>query len=165
MYTPSINLFIVDNNPMIVRRLHSYLLNMFGPEFKISTFEDSESVMKNIGTDTGIIIVDSYLEDAKGNSLYKSLKTASPKTEIIVFSNIVDAGEAVEMYRKGISGIEFIQNDKKSFEKIYEKVRKIINYPIHVLSKEFQIGRYMAIFLITSVLMGISIVIALKIMQ
>ena len=48
METQGLNLFIVDDNKLMVTDLKHYLLNKFGGGVKISTFENGESCLEKV---------------------------------------------------------------------------------------------------------------------
>ncbi|MBC7863698.1 MAG: hypothetical protein IAF38_12035, partial [Bacteroidia bacterium] len=48
MSTQSLNLFIVDDNQLMVTGLRNYLTNKFGEHINISTFYTGESALKKV---------------------------------------------------------------------------------------------------------------------
>jgi len=56
METQGMNLFIVDDNRLMVNDLKHYLQNRFGVSIKVSTFDDGESCLKKIDKETHILI-------------------------------------------------------------------------------------------------------------
>ena len=66
MTTQGLNLFIVDDNRLMVSTLKQYLQNRFGMGINISTFNDGESCLKNVNKETNIVILDYYMPGQNG---------------------------------------------------------------------------------------------------
>lgn len=98
METQGINLFIVDDNKLLVADLKNYLHTKFQSNLEISTFYDGESCLKKITKDTHIVILDYFLEGKNGLEILKKIKTSNPKTEVIMLSNNEDIAIAIETF-------------------------------------------------------------------
>ncbi len=156
MNTQGLNLFIVDDNALMVTGLRSYLTNRFGKDLNISTFLTSESALKCVNENTHIVILDYYLENENGNEVLKSIKKINPKTEVIMLSNNEDMGVAIDSFRKGASN--YVIKGDKAWKKITHIVLDIITYPVRILVQEFKVTKFVAIFLLTFLVMGIAVV-------
>ena len=115
--------------------------------------------MKKVNEDTDIVILDYYLRDEKGTDVLANIKTINPKTKVIMFSSNEDAGAAIESYRKGAS--DYVLKGEKAWKNICRS-NKIIMYPIYIMVNKFSINKYLAVFLITFITMGIAVYIALR---
>lgn len=62
MRTQEINLFIVDDNKLVLTDLKYYLINKFGKGVQISTFTDGESCLANVNKQTDIVILDYFFK-------------------------------------------------------------------------------------------------------
>jgi DNA-binding NtrC family response regulator len=153
MATQGINLFIVDDNNLIVAGLKNYLQTRFGTAITISTFSDGESCLEKVDATTNIVILDYFLDGKNGLDVLKSIKAISPKTEVIMLSGNEDVALAIETFREGAK--DFVIKGNGSWKKITSLVYHIITEPIRLLVREFGVSKYVAIFFSVFVLMGI----------
>ncbi len=160
MKTQTLNLFIVDDNQLMVTGLQHYLENRFGTDLNISSFCTGASALKYVDDTTNIVILDYFLQGENGNEVLKSIKQINPKTEVIMLSNNEDMGIAIVSFRNGAT--DYVIKGEKSFKKITSLVYKIISYPVRVMIQEFGINKYIAIFTAIFVVMGIGIYLSLK---
>lgn len=163
METQGTNLFIVDDNQLIVEALKHHLQDKFGQSLNVSTFSDGESCLQKIDSDTNIVILDYFMEGKNGLEILKSIKAANPKTEVIMLSSNEDIALAIETFRAGAK--DYVIKGKGSWEKITRLVNYIITEPIRIVVREFGVSMYMAIFILTFATMGIivlSVLYALK---
>lgn len=159
MNTQGLNLFIVDDNPLMVEGLRKYLDTKFGKELNISTFNSGKSALQNIDNNTGIVILDYYLNGENGNEVLKSIKEKNPKTEVIMLTSNDDIAVAIESFRKGAK--DYVVKGEKAGRKLTKLIYDIISYPINVLMREFGVTKFVAIFLLTFVTMGIIVLVVL----
>ena len=155
METQGTNLFIVDDNKLMVIDLKHYLKNRFGGSVNISTFYDGESCLEEVDKDTNIVILDYFLEGKNGLETLKAIKAINPKTEVIMLSGNKDIALAIETFRMGAK--DYVIKGNGAWKKITNLVGYVITEPIRILGREFGLSKYMAIFLITFVTMGIGI--------
>lgn len=160
MNNPVTNLFIVDSDKVMVSGLKQYLNDRFGKNLLISSFYTGESCLEKIDKNTDFVILAYYLNGSTGNDVLRSIKKINSKTEVIMLSSNENVGIAIDAFRSGAK--DFIikgQNDRK---KIASRLQNIFMYPVRVLVKEFAISKYLAMFLLTFVTMGILVAIILK---
>jgi DNA-binding NarL/FixJ family response regulator len=162
MKTQGINLFIVDDNKLLVTDLKYYLQSRFGLGVRISIFNDGESCLKKVNKDTDIVILDYYLEGKNGMEILKAIKLINIKTQVIMLSSNEDIGLAIESFRQGAK--DYIVKGWGSLTKVARIVNYIITEPIRLMVKEFGVSRYMATFLVTFIAMGILVFCVLKAM-
>lgn len=160
MSIQGLNLFIVDDDMLMVTGLKNHLNTRFGNDLNISTFSTGESVLKEIDKDTSIVILDYFLNGQNGNEILKSIKNINPKTEVIMLSSNEDIVVAIESFRKGAT--DYVIKGRKSWDKISSLVYKTITYPIRIIVREFGISKYLAIFLLTFMIMGATVFFVLK---
>ena len=153
METQGINLFIVDDNELTVLTLKNYLQDRFGVSLRASTFLDGESCLKVVDKNTHIVILDYYMEGKNGLEVLKLIKEINPKTEVIMLSGNEDVALAIETFREGAN--DYIVKGHSSWGRISKVVNYIITQPIRYMVREFGVSKYMAIFLMTFVTMGI----------
>lgn len=153
METQGINLFIVDDNKLLVADLKNYLKNKFGVSLEISIFYDGESCLASINEDTHIVILDYNMEGKNGLEILKLIKEKNPKTEVIMLSSNEDIAISIETFRAGAK--DYVLKGYGSLTMISKLVNNIITAPIKLLVKEFGISRYMAMFLLVFIGVGL----------
>ena len=62
MKNQRLNIFIVDDNKLLVISLKKYLENRFGSSVNITTFNDGESCLEHINENTNMVILDYFLD-------------------------------------------------------------------------------------------------------
>lgn len=156
METQGLNLFIVDDNKVMVSTLKNYLMNRFGAGLRISTFNDGESALEKLNAETHIVILDYYMEGKNGLEVLKSIKSINPNTEVIMLSGNEDMGLAVESFRAGAK--DFVVKGAGSWRTLTKHVYHIITEPVRRMVREFGISKYLGIFLIAfSVLAAVTL--------
>lgn len=162
MEAQGMNLFIVDDDKLIVSTLKHYLQNRFGSSLRISTFNDGESCLDKVDEKTNIVILDYFLDGKDGLEVLKSIKAINPKTEVIMFSSNEDVAVAIETFRAGAK--DYVVKGVGALRRIAQLVNYIITEPIRIMVREFGVTKYTAIFLLTFIAMGILVFFILKIM-
>ena len=160
MKTQGLNLFIVDDNKLAITDLQYYLQDKFGASITISTFTNGESCLAKFDKDTQIVILDYFMEGKNGLDTLKSIKAINPKTEVIMLSGNEDIALAIETFRAGAK--DYVIKGTGSFKKVTKLVHYIITAPLRILVDEFRVSKYMAIFLLTFIAMGIAVVVSLQ---
>jgi DNA-binding NarL/FixJ family response regulator len=160
MNADGLNLFIIDDDPFTVSTLRNYLKTKFGEILKITAFDKGENAVRNVDENTDIVILDYYLENEKGTDVLANIKTKNPKTKVIMFSSNEDVGAAIESFQKGASG--YVLKNEQSWKKLSIRVNRIVMAPIYLMVRKFSINKYLAIFLMTFVTIGVVVYIALR---
>jgi len=160
MQTQGLNLFIVDDNKLMVETMKQYLQSRFGLDIRISTFNDGDSCLTKVDQNTHVVILDYFMEGKNGLDVLKAIKTINPKTEVIMLSNNENIALAIETFRAGAK--DYVVKGSNSWSKISKLVNQIVTAPMRLLVDEFRVSKYMAIFLLTFVTMGIVVVCALQ---
>jgi DNA-binding NarL/FixJ family response regulator len=163
METQGLNLFIVDDNKLMVNDLKQYLQNKFGQSVRVSTFYDGKSCLEMVDKKTDVVILDYFLEGESGLDVLKSIKSINPKTEVIMLSSNEDMGLAIQTFREGAKDYVIKGNGARS--KITGLLRLIITEPIRLMVREFGVSKFMATFLFTFVIMGIVVFTMLQLLK
>lgn len=153
MKAQGINIFLVDDNRLMVTDLKHFLSNRFGTDLNISVFNDGESCIAKIDKDTHIVILDYFLDGKNGLEVLKLIKEINPKTEVIMLSSNEDIVLAIDTFRNGAT--DYVIKGDGALKKISKLVYRIITEPIRIIVREFGVSKYMAIFLLTFVSMGV----------
>jgi len=153
METKKLNLFIVDDNQLVVTDLRHYLTDRFGADVSITTFADGESCLEQVGKDTHIVILDYFLEGKDGVTILKAIKEINPSTSVIMLSGNEDMAVAIQSFRAGAE--DFVIKGLGARRKVTNLLYQIITAPIRLMVREFGISRYLTIFLLTFAALGI----------
>ncbi len=156
------NLFIVENNPLDLNRLVSYLEKRFSNTLTISTFVDGETALKSIDKNTTIVILDYDLKDQQGDVLLKEINKINPKTEVIILSSDEGIGTAIDAFRKGANN--YVIKSESHTRILYGLVLKVLNYPVRILVERFKISKILAIFLTYFVFIGIIVYLGMQLL-
>lgn len=156
------NLFIVEDNPLESNRLISFLEKRFSNTLTISTFNDGESVLKNIDQNTTIVILDYDLKGESGDVLLKEIKKINALTEVIILSSAEDIATAIDAFRKGASN--YVIKGESTTRILYSMVFKILNYPVKILVERFAVNKILAIFLTYFVFIGILVYLGMQLL-
>lgn len=160
MQTQGLNLFIVDDNQLMVKGLRNYLNIKFGVSLNISTFKTGEDALTKIDEHTNIVILDYYLDGKNGNDILDAIKRINPKTEVIMLSSNESIGIAIESFQKG--AVDYVVKDDQAWMKLNTLIYTIITYPIRIMVREFRISKYLALFLLVFAVMGIGVYITMR---
>lgn len=160
MKNPKLNIFIVDDNKLLVISLKKYLENRFGFNVNISTFYDGESCLANINESTHIVILDYFFDGENRNAkngieILKEIKKHNAKTKVIMLSRNEDVAVAVESYRAGAS--EFIIKGDNSLDKLISLINRTITEPIRIMVREFGVPKFLTLFLFVFIGMATTI--------
>jgi DNA-binding NtrC family response regulator len=153
------NIFIIDNDNSSSNLLKQHLNEKFGATINISTFSSGQSALEKLDKYTSIVILDYDLKGENGNDVLKSIKKNNPKTEVIMLSSNDDITIAIESFRKG--AIDYVIKGEKAEKKITHIVYDIIAYPIRYIVREFGVSKFLAILILTFVIMGVIVIYSL----
>lgn len=163
MSTQGMNLFIVDDDKLVVSDLKIYLNHRFGNDINISTFYDGESCLEKLDMDTHVVILDYFLNGQNGLEILKLIKEKNPKTEVIMLSGNEDIALAIQSFRNGAT--DYVIKGQGALKKISKLILNIITEPIRIIVREFGVSKFMAIFLLTFITMGIVVACVLYFMK
>ncbi|MGH1515925.1 response regulator [Chryseobacterium sp. JK1] len=104
MENKKINIVIVDDHPIVIEGLRMMLNSQ--PFFNVSeSFTSGLETLSFIRSNTvDIILLDITLPDANGTELCREIKTASPDTAVIMFSNRSERSIIMQAIQNGASG-------------------------------------------------------------
>lgn len=136
MKTQPINLFIVDDDNLLVLDLKVYLKHKFGEGLNITTFNDGESCLAILDKETHIVILDYFMSGKNGLDVLKAIKTTNPKTEVIMLSTNEEIAVAVEAFRSGAK--DYVVKGEGYWKKILNLVGSVITKPIRVIVRGFK---------------------------
>jgi DNA-binding NarL/FixJ family response regulator len=104
MENKKINIVIVDDHPIVIEGLRMMLNSQ--PLFNVSeSFTSGLETLSFIRSNTvDIILLDITLPDANGTELCREIKTISPDTSVIMFSNRSERSIIMQAIQNGASG-------------------------------------------------------------
>lgn len=160
MSIPIINISLVDNNSPSESGLQIYLVNRFGAGIKVSHFNSGSSAIKALCADTHIVILDADIPGENVNDTLRAIKKACPNTEVIIQTSNEHAAAAIESFRSGAK--DYVIKGGKAKKKISHIVYNIIVAPLRLMVDEFGINKYIAMFVLTFVAIGVGVLLALN---
>jgi DNA-binding NarL/FixJ family response regulator len=163
MQAQGINLFIVDDNKLVLTDLKLYLQNRFGSDLNISTFNSGEGCLEKVSENTNIVILDYFLGGKNGLEILKLIKKKNPKTEVIMLSSNEDIALAIQSFKNGAS--DYVIKGHGAVKKITKLIYKVITEPIRIIVREFGVSKFVAIFLLTFTTVGIVVAVVLYLMR
>ena len=120
-----INLYIIDDNKLMVLDLKVYLKHKFGEHINITTFENGESCLALIDKETHVVILDYFMTGKNGIDILKKIKTTNPKTEVIMLSTNEKMAVALEAFRAGAK--DYVVKGVGYWKKIINLVKKEVS--------------------------------------
>ncbi len=95
-----LNILILDDEPIVVRRLKPALEKM---GYQVETFTKSEDALARIEEkDFHIVITDLKMEGVDGMTFLTRVKERSPATEVIVITGFATMATTRESFQKGV---------------------------------------------------------------
>jgi len=147
------NIFIIDDNAQMVSDLVEFLKRKFSESISVSSYYTSLDALKNINNQTDIVIMDVYLEGNKGNELIEKIKKINPQTEVIMLTSNEHVSSSIEAFKRGAD--QYIVKGENSRKNLLSIIYDTLGYPIRVLIREFGVSKYLAIFILTFISVGI----------
>lgn len=165
METQAINLFILNDNVEVAGKLRRYLVKRFGDLLHISLFFNSRSCLKMVDSHVHLVVVDDYLyedgnKETPGIEILKKIKEKQPNTEVVILSSNENVGAAVEAMRSGAR--DYIRNKKGAWQRIMVILDQTIKQPIRYFVAEYGVNVFIFAFLITFIVMGGAVYVALR---
>jgi DNA-binding NtrC family response regulator len=155
------NIFIVDDDKLVLTALKNTIEEKFGDSVQVTTFKDGESCLKQTNDDIHIVILDYYLQDKNGLEVLKNLKTISPKIEVIMLTSNEDVLTAIEILRAGAK--EFVVKGTGALSQVSQLVNSLITKRFKMLAMELRRSKYMAVFFIALTIVGLGVLWIMKI--
>ena len=123
METGKKTILIVDDSPLIVKRLIDMLNELENLEWIKKAGNYSEAVQLITDTEPNILLLDINLPDKSGIDILRITKENNPSTKVIMITN-----QANEYYRKLCMrlGADHFIDKTKEFEQIAEIIETII---------------------------------------
>jgi DNA-binding NarL/FixJ family response regulator len=102
MGTTDLNVVIVAENALIVNGLKHYLRGRFGSSVNINCFYDFKSCLKNLKSDTDVVVVDFFIDGKKGADVLRSVKLINPHTEGVIHTSDEEVAEFIQKLMVGL---------------------------------------------------------------
>jgi|SRR6185437_9033741 len=147
MKTPSLNLFIVDDNMSTLTEMKNSLFNQFGEGIKILTFNSSKSCLEKVDEHTNIVVLNNRINGENGGEVLKSIKETNPETEVILLAEEEDIVSAVNAYRAGAKAV--VIKGSSAGKKIGALVARIFTAPIRIIQRELGLSERVAVFMMS----------------
>lgn len=148
------HIFIANKNPVRLKELTALVTEKFGSLFSIRIFNDNNSAVNSIDDKTEIIIFDNSIESDNKETTLMTMKNSYPGIKTIMRSSNEDIEMAVDDYCRRKSFYLFRKG--KTWEKLSPFIYNFTN-PIRLFISEFFVRKFLVVFLITFLIMGIGI--------
>ncbi|MCW3072502.1 MAG: hypothetical protein JWO44_2392 [Bacteroidetes bacterium] len=159
-----LNVFIADEDKIMTTALHDDLKKQFGSGISITVYNDAKTCLEHIDDNTHLVILAYDFKKKTGPSngleLLKIIKKTHPLTEVVIHSSNDDMRVVLRSIRAGARG--YVVKETDSFSRIRAIVRRRFTEPIRKIITEFGVNKFIAVFVITFVLMGILVYIAVN---
>lgn len=163
MTSQTLNLFIVNNNPSTVVDIHRYIDKNFKSVFSIFSFNTGKDALTALDRNTNLVILDQYLLGENGDEIRKFIRTSFPYTRVIMFASNNEMTSEID---------RFIETTKNNFaprlstwKKIAHPIKRVVNYPVEILVNEFKVRKFVAIFIVAFVIVGLTSIIISNILK
>lgn len=153
MRTKTINLFIIEDDPKMGADLRKYLVKKFGDKLSITNFLNGESALRKVNKATSIVILDDEIDQEISKDVLLSIKNKNPETKVIILSS----NEKMDMQIDSVYNdtTEYRVKNEKPPKRLIRSIKRLLDYPIQILTHEFSISRYLAIFIVSFVSIGV----------
>ena len=116
------NIFIVDDDPSVLKSLHR-LLRSAG--FTVDTFHSAQSFLDSIPLDTeGCLLLDLCMPDINGFALQEKLNSYGSNLHIIIITAHAQAGDREKAMSRGAEGFLMKPFDDQSLIDLIDSVSK-----------------------------------------
>jgi DNA-binding NtrC family response regulator len=159
-----LNVFISDEDRIMTTALKNDLQDKFGSRLRITVFNEPKKCLESIDDNTHLVIM-AYDYKSKtgfenGLGMLKFIKRTHPLTEVILHSSNDDIRVILNSMKNGAKG--YVVKKLNSFEQIRGIIRKRIMEPVRRIVTEFGVNKFVLIFSLVFLLMGVMVYIALK---
>jgi DNA-binding NtrC family response regulator len=161
MHLQSLNTFIINNDPSTISKIRNHLDRKFGKLLKISTFLTGRTALQNMDANTRIVILDNCLAGESEADVKKSIKLKNPDTEVIMLSSTEEIASAIHNYCELTP--DSPARSERNWKRVSRRIQKILSYPIYLLVREFGVSKFVAIFLMAWLTIGVVVAISLAI--
>ncbi len=153
------HIFISNRNPVRLEELTKIISDRFGSLFSIRIFNDNNSAVNSIDGTTKIIIFDNSIESDNKETTLMTMKSTYPGVKSIMRTSDEDIEMAVDDYCRRRSFYLFRKG--KTWERFSPYIYDFTN-PIRLFIREFFVRKFLVVFLITFLVMGIGIYFAVN---
>lgn len=154
METKAQHIFIANRNPVRLKELKTLISDRFGSLFSIKIFNDNNSAINSIDANTKIVIFDNSIESDNKQTTLMTMKSTYPGIKSIMRTSNEDIEMAVDDYCRRKSFYLFRKG--KTWERFSPYIYDFTN-PIRLFIREFFVRKFLFVFFITFLVMGIGI--------
>jgi hypothetical protein len=153
MNTQLTNLFITDDSNRLIDSGHEdYLSKRSGYYLSLAESPIGKNFPAEANNGQNSFFIN-YLTNWKiENDVLQSFKRISPKNDTVLVGDTKN--NAGEIDSLGLS-ITVFAREEKCWKKIVAPFSKVFDYPIRIMVEKFGINKYLSVFMLTSVVLGI----------
>lgn len=153
MNTQLTNLFIADNSNRLIDSGHeTYLSKRSVNNLSILESQAGNNFPTQTGNSQNSFLIAYLLNWKIENDILRSFKRNNSKSETILVAGRIYKKGDINSLRSGITSFVLKQ---KIWKKIVISFSKMINYPVRIMVDKFGINKYLSVFMLTSVLLGL----------
>ena len=153
METQRPNVFIVIDNDLTLKEFSKHISENFGQRMNILSFKTMNETLTHLDENPDFVVLDNALKDENISEFQMRVKNNNPQVKVLMLTSNQEVGIALnEFFNQPINSIV---NDKKLMKKIPSMVYRAAVFPIYLLTREFRINKFVAIFILTFVTVGI----------
>ncbi len=148
------HIFIVNRKPDRLHELVKLISDKFGSLFSIKTFNDNNSAVNSIDETTEIIVFDNSIESYNKDVTLLTMKNSFPRIKTIMRTSNDEIEMTLDDYcrRKAF----YLFRKGKTWERFSPFIYNITS-PIRKFYQEFLVRKFVVIFFLTFLLMGLGI--------
>lgn len=152
-------IFVANKNPARLKELSDFLKVRFGSVFSVREFNDNNSAINSIDDSTSVVIFDNSIDSNNKELTLMTMKNSYPKVKAIMRTTDSEIEMAVDDYCQKKSYHLFRKG--KSWERVSPFIYSLTN-PIRVFINEFFVRKFLAVFLIIFLVMGLGVLLIMN---
>ena len=152
METKRPTIFVVINNVSVLTDLYKYLREEFNQRFTILTFKTINETVPHLDKNPDIVVLDNALQNENISEFQELIENKNPQVRVLMLSSHQQVGNALnESLNKPTPEVEPEKPRRNFFSLLYQAAV----YPIQLLTREFKVSKFVAIFILTFTTVGI----------
>ena len=153
METRRPTVFVVINNVSVLTELYKFLREEFNQRFTILTFKTINDTVTHLDKKPDIVVLDNALENENISKFQELVETNNPQVKVLMLKSHQQIGIALSESLN--ESVIHLVNTKKPMKKFPSLLYRLAVYPINLLTKEFRVNKFVAIFSLTFITVGI----------
>ena len=145
-------IFVVINNVSVLTNLYKYLREEFNQRFTILTFKTINETVNHLDKKPDIVVLDNALINENISEFQELIENKNPQVKVLMLSSHKQVGKALNESLKTPTPEVNPKEPRRTF---YSMLYAAAVYPINLLTREFKVSKFVAIFILTFITVGI----------